>query len=115
MKEQESLEKKREGQFQNVEEDSDEDDENVEYLRNKVYELEQARLDLVDKIEANKEKARQFLMQKDMQTQRLKMVLLKVENQLKIHYNLSQEEINKMATLKEEEVARMLNLEKELD
>jgi len=36
-------------------------------LRGKVFELEQARLDLWDKIEQNKEKARTYLMQKDLQ------------------------------------------------
>ncbi len=54
-------------------------------------------------------------MQKDLQAQRLKMVLVKIEGVLKNQYSISQEEINKMATLKEEELVRMLQLEKELD
>ena len=56
----------REKEFETLEADPDDEEEDeLNYLRNKVFELEQARLDLIDRIELNKEKARVFLMQKD--------------------------------------------------
>jgi hypothetical protein len=47
-------------------------------------------------------------MQRDLQENRLKLILVKLETYLKSKCNLSQNEINKIGALKEEEVLRTL-------
>jgi hypothetical protein len=58
-------------------------------LKNRILELETSRMELFEKIEQNKEKARVYLMQKDLQSERLKMILFKVEACLKSNYGLT--------------------------
>ena len=47
--------------------------------------------------------------------QRLKIVITKVEGHLKNNVNLTQEEINRIAQLKENEIERLAELEKEAE
>ena len=52
---------------------------------------------LMEQIEQNKNKARALLMKKDVQIQKLKIVLTKMENHLKTQASLSNEEIIRIA------------------
>ncbi len=70
---------------------------------------------LMEQIEQNKNKARAMLMKKDVQIQRLKIVITKMENHLKTQASLSNEEIIRIAQLKEDEVAKLNEMEKEVD
>ena len=70
---------------------------------------------LMEQIEQNKNKARAMLMKKDVQIQRLKIVITKMETHLKTQSSLSNEEIIRIAQLKEDEVAKLNEMEKEVD
>ena len=52
-----------------------EDDDELLEMRNKLIDSEQIRQELLDKIEKDKEKARQILVKKEMQLERMKMIL----------------------------------------
>ena len=69
----------------------------------------------MEQIEQNKNKARAMLMKKDVQIQRLKIVITKMESHLKTQSSLSNEEIIRIAQLKEDEVAKLNEMEKEVD
>ena len=94
-------------QMANIDEEGN-DEEELSFLRQKVTELEQIRNELLERIEVNKDKARAFFMKKDLERDRLKMVIAKIEMNLKQHHGLAQEDINKMVNLKEEEVQKMI-------
>ena len=69
----------------------------------------------MEQIEQNKNKARAMLMKKDVQIQRLKIVITKMESHLKTQSSLSNEEIIRITQLKEDEVAKLNEMEKEVD
>lgn len=56
-----------------------------------------------------------MLIRKDVQIQRLKLVISKLETHMKSQYLISQEEVVKVSTLKEEEMAKLSEMEREAD
>ena len=84
-------------------------------MRASLCEMEQMNSQLMEQIEQNKNKARAMLMKKDVQIQRLKIVITKMESHLKTQSSLSNEEIIRIAQLKEDEVAKLNEMEKEVD
>ena len=84
-------------------------------MRARLCEMEQMNSQLMEQIEQNKNKARAMLMKKDVQIQRLKIVITKMESHLKTQSSLSNEEIIRIAQLKEDEVAKLNEMEKEVD
>ena len=84
-------------------------------MRARLCEMEQMNSQLMEQIEQNKNKARAMLMKKDVQIQRLKIVITKMETHLKTQSSLSNEEIIRIAQLKEDEVAKLNEMEKEVD
>ena len=90
-------------------------DVEVQLMRARLCEMEQMNSQLMEQIEQNKNKARAMLMKKDVQIQRLKIVITKMESHLKTQSSLSNEEIIRIAQLKEDEVAKLNEMEKEVD
>ena len=52
-------------------------------MREKLIESESIRFDLIEKMEQDKAKARNMLIKKDINEQRLKMIIVKLESYLK--------------------------------
>ncbi|CDW78208.1 UNKNOWN [Stylonychia lemnae] len=87
----------------------------VQILRQRAQDLEQIKNDLYDQIEHSKLKARNLLIKKDVHIQKIKMVVQKFEYYLKNQKGLTQDEINKIGMLREEEIQRLKELEKDLE
>lgn len=61
----------------------------ISELKLRISDLELNNNELLDKIDLNKKKARNLLMQRDLNENRLKLILVKLESYLKTKYKLS--------------------------
>eukprot|EP00347_Sterkiella_histriomuscorum_P008471 403344969 len=93
----------------------DESLDEVVILKSRCAEFEQIKNELLEQIEQNKLKARNLLIKKDVQISKIKLVISKLESYLRTQANLTQEEIFKIGQLKDDEIHRLQELEKDLE
>ena len=91
----------------------------VEVLYMKIDNLEQSKADLQDDLEAAKIRARTLLMRKELEERRLKQIIGRLESFLKnggdFQLPLSQDKINQIGQLTDDEIMENLDLERELE
>ena len=66
-------------------------------------------------MDQSKQRARNLLIRKDLQIQKVKLVLAKFEAFIKQNMGLGQEEVNKIGVLREEELLKLQELESEIE
>lgn len=73
------------------------------------------RCELENEIDRQKVKARGLLMQKELSEKRIKIIISKLESHMKNSLGMSQEEINQIGSLTEDEHEGLYELERELE
>lgn len=84
-------------------------------LRAKSAELEVFKNELIEQIENSKVKARNLLIKKDIQIEKIKLIVHKLQNYLKTQMNLSQSDIQQIGIPNEEELLKLEEKEAELE
>jgi len=87
-------------------EDKEEEDGDIQVEDARVAQLEEQVIALQDELEQSKQKARDLLIKKDLQEEKLKVVIVKLEAHMKQKLGIPQFEVNKIGQLTEEELIK---------
>ena len=86
----------------------------VEMLQQKIDCLEIQNSELENEIDTSKVKAKELLMKKDLQERRIKIIIQKLESHMKNSNGMTQEEINQVGQLTEDELQLLYEMESEI-
>ena len=84
-------------------------------MRLRLEDSELVKAELENEIDRQKIKARGLLMQKELSQKRIKIIIQKLETHMKSSLGISQDEINQIGQLTEDELQNLYELEQELD
>ena len=81
----------------------------------KLEDSELLRAELENEIDRQKIKARGLLMQKELSERRIKLIIQKFEGHMKNNLNMTQDQINQIGQLNEDELQQLYELERDLE